>query len=117
MFYSWNLILATSLALLALSSLSPGTPRGVPGEGLSVKSVFWYSERGARGRLVCLVCLLVLREGCQGKACLSVLDYTPSLTLSSPTFPSIHAYFRYFRIKCLINSHELAVCLCIPVTH
>ena len=39
-------------ACLSLCSLSPGAPRGVPGEGLSV------------------VCLLVLQEGCQGKACL-----------------------------------------------
>ena len=57
-----------------MCSLSPGAPRGVPGEGLSVQSVSWYSERGARGRPVCLVCLLVLREGCQGKACLSSLS-------------------------------------------
>ena len=36
-------------ACLSLCSLSPGAPRGVPGEGLSVsvQSVSWCSERGA----------------------------------------------------------------------
>ena len=59
-------------ACLSVCSLSPGAPRGVPGEGLSsgaprgvpgeglsvcVWSVSWCSERGAWGRLVCLLVL------------------------------------------------------------
>ena len=76
-------------------SLSSGTLRGVPGEcqGKACLYSVWYPERGARGRLVCpscslssgtpkgvpreglsvlhVVCPLVFREGCQGKACLS----------------------------------------------
>ena len=39
--------------------------------------------RGARGRLVylCVVCLLVLREGCQGEACLSLCSHAGLLVL------------------------------------
>ena len=81
-------------------SLSPGAPRGVPGEGLSL----------------CIVCLLVLREGCQGKACLPA--GTPTmlcpLSLSSSSlcsdFPLNLSSFIFIFWKCLINSLELAVC-------
>ena len=75
-------------ACLSLCSLSPGAPREVPGEGLSVivSSVSWCSERGARRRLVChcVVCLLVLRERCQGKACLSLCSLSPGAPRGVP---------------------------------
>ena len=55
-------------ASLSVCSLSPGAPRGVPGEGLSA----------------CVVCLLVLREGCQGKACLSLCSLSPGTPRGVP---------------------------------
>ena len=88
--------------------------RGVPGASLLV---LWYSERGARGRLVChtcslssgtprgvpgeglsvlhVVCPLVLREGCQGKA------VCPSSRLS------LYPHFPVHPTACIIPANHI----------
>ena len=54
-------------AWLSLCSLSPGAPRGVPGEGLSLCSL-------SPGAL----------RGCQGKACLSLCSLSPGAPRGVP---------------------------------
>ena len=61
------------LVCLYVASLSPGAPRGVPGQGLSV---FMYSlSPGAPNPRVC-----------QGKTCLSAGTATCPLSLLFPSF-------------------------------